>query len=119
VSTHRLQYPYKWCWSEVQKFVEKYARGTYFLGKLLDLPVGEVRHGLTMALALGKSVKFEALKKTIKYLESSTIDEIKRYTPEERKLLYRYYVYLSTDEVLDEKNPANSIDMLRQNFLSY
>lgn len=119
MSSHRLRYPYNWARGQVQGFVEKYARGTYFLARLVDLTPGEIRMKLTMTLARGNSLRFESFKRAIKYLEDYSNAEISRFTPEERRLLLKWIVYLSEDDVLDEKSSSEPLDNLSQRKLSF
>lgn len=107
----KLKYPYNWGRTVVQEFIERYGRGSYFLAKLLDITPGEVRHGLIMRLCRGDQIRFEAIKRMIKLLSDYSAEEIKRFSAEERKLLYKYYLYLCENEVLDEKDSSKAIDI--------
>ena len=114
-----LRYPYHWGKSIVQGFVETHARGTYFLGKLIDLSPGEVRHDLTLALCRGCSWKFEAIKRAIKYLEEYQGKDLFRFSPADRELLYKWYVRIASEEYLDRSEDQIPLDTLRQRRLSY
>lgn len=112
-SSEKLRYPYNWGRTQVQGFVEKYARGTYFLAKIVGCSPGEIRHGLIMTLCRGSSVRFESLKRVIKYLDIEDAGVYDRYTEVEQKLLYKYYLYLAENEYLDEKKQVEALDTAR------
>ena len=112
--SHRLKYPYKWAAAQVNSFVEKYGRGTYFLAKLLDCSPGEVRQSLVMWLAKGNSLRFEALKQVIKYMESYTMDDLRRVKVKDRKALYKCYLFIAEDDALDAKSVYSAIDSVGQ-----
>lgn len=114
-----LKYPYNWGRNHVQTFVEKHARGTYFLARLLGVSPGDLRVQLTIVLCQGNSVRWESLKHVIKYLEDYSSDDMRRLSDRERYLILKYYKVLAENEVLDEKSYSEALDTLRSNFLSY
>ena len=109
-----LKYPYRWCATQVNNFVEKYGRGTYFLAKLLECSPGEVRQSLVMWLAKGNNIRFEALKQVIKYMNTYTADDVRKVKVKDREALYKCYLYIAEDDVLDEKNINSTIDNMGQ-----
>lgn len=118
MSTH-LKYPYRWGAQHVQSFIEKYARGTYFLARLLDISPGEVRHGVVLTLCKGNSIKFESLKRCIKLLEDYSIQDLARFSVKERKLLYKWYVVMCEEDELDARIARDALDMVGNHFLSF
>lgn len=106
----KLKYPYRWGRDAVQDFVERYARGTYFLGLLLDISPGEVRHYLILVLCHGRSVQFESVKRVIKTLETYRKEDLTRYSPEDRKRLYKCLLYLAQDDEIDYKTWRDGLD---------
>ena len=114
-----LKYPYKWGCDKVQPFVEKYARGTGYLAELLGEDAVKVRRALVLVLCRGNSLRFESLKKLIKVLDRYDPGDFRRFSAKERKLLYKYYLYLAEDEALDEKSMRKGLDTTRNSFLSF
>lgn len=114
-----LRYPYNWGKTVVNPFVERYGRGHKNLAKLLDIMPWEARHMMIMALCRGSSVRFDSFKRVIKLLEDYTDEDLSRFTREERILLYKYVVYLSENDALDEKIANLAIDSISQRKLSY
>lgn len=114
----KLKYPYRWGAGIVNGFVEKYARGTFFLARILDVSPGEVRHALVIVLCRGNSIRFESLKRVIKNLDTMESRDIARFSAEERKLLYRYYLYLAQDDAIDREIERKALDMGQNNFLN-
>jgi len=112
VST-KLKYPYRWGREPVNAFVEKYPRGTYFLGKLLSINPGEVRHYLVLTICSGNSLKYEAVKRVIKVLEGYSAEDINKLSVEDRKLLYKYLVWFGQDETLDGNFTKRGLDSFR------
>ena len=112
-----LKYQYHWAQDVVNRCVEKYSRGTYNLARILDIPPGELRHLLTLVLARGHSLKWEALKHVIKYLERDRWADLKVLSDDDRKLLYKYVLYMATDDALDAKTTHEALDYLRQSVL--
>ena len=110
----KLLYPYTWGRSKIQQFVEKYPRGTKNLYTLCGIAPTEIRHKLVLVLCSGKSVKWEALKRCIKTLEDYEAGDIRRFSDEERLLLNKWIVYMSTDDVLDGKSQREALDTVRQ-----
>lgn len=118
MSTHsKLKYPYNWGRDRVQPFVEKYARGTYNLARLVGIAPGLVRHMLIMSLCTGNSLRWEVMKFLIKDLCGDDPAAYRRLSNAERKQLYKYLLYSSENRVLDEKIAQKSLDMLRQRTL--
>lgn len=108
-----LKYPYQWGKTPVNAFVEKYARGTYYLAHILDISPGDVRHKLILTVCSGRSVQFESVKRVIKTLESYTWDQVKRFSATDKKLLYKYLVWFAQDSVLDENITKKGLDSFR------
>ncbi|MBA7550015.1 hypothetical protein ES705_42520 [subsurface metagenome] len=106
-----LHYPYHWGKGVVQPFVEKYARGTYYLAKLLGIAPGVLRHYLILILCSGNSLKYEGLKKLIKQNDLYYEDDLSRYSDGERELLYKRLRSMGEDVVLDEI-VQNSIEIV-------
>lgn len=120
MSNHpKLKYPYNWGVGKVQPFVEKYARGTGYLAELLSEDANKVRRALVLVLCGGNSLRFESLKRLIKELDRYEADDFRRFSAKERKLLYRYYLYLAEDGALDDKISQMAVDTARSNFLSF
>lgn len=119
MSTHRssLKYSYRWAKDPVNAFVEKYARGAYFLSRLLGISPGELRHLLVMTLCHGKSLRFESFKRAIKLMEDYSAEALARFSVAERKLLYKWIVYLAEDIELDRKIELDALDTLQNRFL--
>lgn len=116
MSTHseKFRYPYAWGRDVVGKFVEKYARGTYFLSRILDRSPGDIRHGLIVVLCRGNSLRYESIKSLIKTLDREEDGVFRSLTVEDRKLLYKYYLFLAEDFVMDEKSAQRAIDSIKQ-----
>lgn len=106
----KLKYPYSWGKEPVNAFVEKYARGTYFLAKLLDTSPGKIRHGLILVICSGNSLQFEAVKRVIKTLEGYSSKDLERIGPKDRKLLYKYLLWFAQDDQLDSDFTKKGID---------
>ena len=111
----KLQYSYKWGCTVVNNFVEKYARGTDYLCKLLYIPHTEIRHLLVLLLCSGNSVKWEAIKRLIIYNQGNDTAELDAYDEKTRKLLYKRLVQICTDDVLDDAWLLKGLD--NSNFL--
>ena len=105
-----LKYPYKWGVGIVNALVEKYARGTYYLSRLLDIAPGELRHYLVLLLCSGNSVKWESVKRLIIYNQGNNPSELDAYSPGIRKELYRRLVAMATDDVLDDAWQLKGLD---------
>jgi len=105
-----LVYPYRWCAKRIEMFVEKYARATYLFGKCIGLSAGEVRHFLTLSMARGNSLQFESFKRAVKVFSDYTVEDIKRYSEKERKLLHKWIVSMCVDDELDERIAVSAID---------
>lgn len=112
-----LKYPYQWAKTPVNAFVERYPRGTYFLSQLCGLSPGELRHLLVLSLAKGKSLRFESFKRAIRLVEDYSAADLARFSVAERKLLYKWIVYLSEDIELDRKIESEALDKLQNRFL--
>ena len=112
MSTHRLKYAYQWAKDPVSSFVEKYARGTYNLSKLVNLAPGLVRHYCCLTIARGNSLKWEALKRVIIALEDYSADDIKAMPDYARELLYKNLVYLAENDEIDFRIARKAIDNL-------
>jgi len=110
----QLKYPYRWGKTVVNEFVEKYARGTYFLAQMVNSSPGVIRHALIMTLCRGLSLKFEALKRMIKLLDSEEKDIYSQLDLPDRKLLYKYYLYLAEDDEIDARIEGEALDSLYQ-----
>lgn len=108
-----LKYPYRWGVGPVNKLVEKYPRGTYYLAILLDIAPGELRHLLVLLICSGNSLKWEGVKRLIKYNETNSIDELKAYSPEVKKELYKRLVALCIDDVLDDAWQLYGLDTVK------
>ena len=106
-----LQYPYRWGKTIVQKLVESYPRGTDYLAELLCIARKDMLHLLNLLLCSGNSVKWEGIKRLIKYNETNSTDELKAYTPEIRRQLYKRLVSLCIDDYLDDAWQLYGIDM--------
>lgn len=102
-----LQYPYRWGKKPVNAFVEKYARGTYILAKMLDISPGLVRHGLIMWLCSGNSLRYEALKRVIKGLNDNQWVDYKPLDKATRHELYKRLLWMAEDEALDANITQN------------
>jgi hypothetical protein len=108
--SYQLKYPYNWGRDIVNEFVEKYARGTYFLARMLDVPAGNVRHGLIVVLCRGNSLQFESLKRLIKQIDRDPPDYIAQLDAQNRKLLYKRYLWMAQDEALDVMTEKKGLD---------
>lgn len=97
-----LKYPYRWGVKPVNKLVESYPRGTKYLAFLLGIPLKDMRHLLVLLICSGNSVKWEGVKRLIKYNETNSTDELKAYSRETRKILYKRLVSLCIDDYLDD-----------------
>lgn len=106
----KLKYPYHWGTRIVNALVEKYARGTYYLAKLVNIPPGQLRHYLVLLLCSGNSVKWEAIKRLIIYNQGNSTEELSKYSIEDRKELYRRLVVICTDDVLDNAWMLEGLD---------
>lgn len=115
----KLKYPYNWGVDKVQPFVEKYARGTGFLAEILSRSATDVRRGLVLVLCRGNSVRFESLKKLIKTLDRYDPSDFRRFSGKERKLLYKYYLFLAEDEAIDSKIAREALDSTRNEVLPF
>jgi hypothetical protein len=98
-----LKYSWDWSTDVVFKFVERYARGTYFLAKMCEIPADQVIYYLTKALSSGNSVKFKAFKCMIKSFDSERFDDYKRLSRTERLNYLKYVKWMAEDAVLDEE----------------
>lgn len=105
-----LKYSYSWAKGPVNMFVEKYARGTYFLAKMLGISAGELRHGLVLILASGNSLKFEALKRAIKVFDRDGEYKISHWSDKDKKLLYKWYLKMSIYDEIDSKDDRDILD---------
>lgn len=112
-----LKYQYNWAKNVVNTFVEKYARGSYNLARMMDCPAGELRHFLCMMIATGNSLKWQIVKKIIKSLQSDEYADIRHLSPPEQKALYKCLAVLATDDQLDGKEAYKVLDSLRQQVL--
>lgn len=119
MSTNRssLKYPYQWAKNPVNAFIEKYPRGAYFLSQLCGISPGELRHLLVLSLAQGKDLRFESFKRAIKLVSEYDVSDLARFSVAERKLLYKWIVYLSEDIELDRKIEFEALDRLQNRFL--
>lgn len=109
-----LKYPYNWGRTIVQEFVEQYARGTYFLAKMCGLSAGDLRMRMTLVLCSGNSVKWESLKRMVLLMSDWDNSDYAKFSPNERRLVLKYYRYLAEDDVLDEKSVSGAIDNVSQ-----
>lgn len=114
-----LKYPYNWGRTVIQTFVEKYARGTYYLAKLLDISPGEVRHGLIMLLCLNRNLEFESVKRMIKIFQEEGKDIFSKFSVAERATLYEYYKKLCIYDEIDEKDGREALDRGQNHSLDY
>ena len=114
-----LRYPYFWARDVVQGFVEKHARATWKFAKLVNCSPGDVRFELTMLLSKGINWKFESMKRAILLIDAYEWHELERFTSEERKLLYKWYLLLGSEEYLDREESRRVLDSLAQLPLSY
>lgn len=106
----RHKYSYQWSANVVNRFVEKYARGSNYLADLLSITNGELRHQLIMTLSSGNSLKWESLKRLIIHNEGNLTNENKAYSPEIKRELYKRLVSMSIDEQLDDIPPNFGLD---------
>lgn len=113
------RYSYSWAKGVVNTFVEKYARGTYNLARMLNLSPGELRHSMVLCLASGNSLKWRALKRAVVYASGYSEDDIKAIPVSERKTLYKCLYTLAVYDQLDEKNMHSTLDTLRQKRLEF
>lgn len=118
-SSPKLKYPYKWGYSVCQTFLERYPRGRRNFATLLDVTVWDVGHKLTIVLCSGKSVKFETLKRAIKILDDYDQVDIARFSANDRKLLYKWLVYLCTEDELDSRTARDALDMVANKTLPF
>jgi len=114
-----LKYPYRWGHRVCQTFLESHTRGRKNFATLLEIDYFEVTHKLAIVLCRGKSVKFETLKRCIKILDDYSDETLARFSPKERELLYKWIVYLCTEEELDAREGGHPLDLLANHFLSY
>ena len=114
MSPSKLKYPYAWGRDRVNVFVEKYARGAYLLARLLDIPPGELRHYMTVLLCRGNSLKWEVMKRVIKYICMYDDVDFKHLTAEERKRLYKCLRTNAEDDEIDALDGREAIDSLIQ-----
>ena len=110
----KLKYPYNWARSVSQAFFEGYARGAYNLSRLLDMPYGEVRYQCTLTLARGNSLKWEVIKRTIKYLHMDKFGDLRGLHQEAQILLIKCLRIMAEDDALDQKKASLLLDELNQ-----
>lgn len=113
-SKKNFRYPYRWCGDQVNVFVEKYARATYNFARCCGLSAGEVRHSLTVCMALGNSVRFEAFKRAIKVMGDYSDEELARIGPEMQKLLLKSIVVFCQDDEIDARIARDIVDNAQQ-----
>lgn len=118
-TSQKFKYPYTWGRDQVNPFVEKYDRGTRNLANICEASVAKVRHGLIVVLCSGSSLRFESLKALIKALDQHPVDYVDRLSSQERKLLYKYYLYYAEDGLILAKNPHKALDIARQEELRF
>lgn len=108
-----LKYPYNWGRIVIQKFVESYPRGWYNFCRLRDIAPGNMRVLVTLALCRGNSVRFESIKRAIKVLEDYDGESLSRFSLKEKRLLYRWIVYLCEEDELDAREAREGLDIIR------
>ena len=115
----KLKYPYNWGRTQVNAFVEKYARGTYFLGKLLGISPGDIRHGLIILLCRGNNTKFRVVKRVIVMLSDYDTETIRRMDEASRRSLYDCLRVDCENAVLDEKSLWEGLDRSQNRVLDF
>lgn len=112
--SYKLKYPFRWGRDIVNAFVEKYARGFKNMAMLCGMVPDDLRYDLIICLCIGKNVKFENVKLVIKTLEDYTVNDLKGFSHEDRKLLYKYLVMITQDAALDTEIARETLDNTRQ-----
>lgn len=95
------KYPYGWSQSQIEPFLEKYARGLYRYAKMSGIEPKEAAQLLIYSLMSGNSTRLEGLKLTIKRLEWLSNAEIRRLPPEQQANYLTYVEWEAQDSYLD------------------
>ena len=104
MSTHsekKLKYPYRWGAGKVNQFVEKYARGLYFLAKMAEISPGLLRHHMVIAICSGNSLRWEAWKALVKRSEYQDFRDFRDMPPAVRRKYLTLEKYMAEDEALE------------------
>lgn len=108
--TDPIKYSYEWAQNTVQKFTERYARGTYFVAKMLDICHEELCSRLILELRLQNQFEWEASKKVIKMCKNANFRDYKHISVMDRRKYLTIVKVNAKENVLSEKFAQNELD---------
>lgn len=95
-------YSYQWAQSVVEAFLEKYARGAYFISRMAGISYQKLARYLIYLVSCDRQTKWEVMKRMIKRANRENFKDFATLDIEMRQKYLKYEKYDCENSVLDD-----------------
>ena len=95
------KYSYDWAQCVVEAFMEKYARGSYFISQMLYMKHQDLARYLIHNVRLGRQTRWEVTKRVIKQADRMNPKDFKKLSLQDRQNYLTYMKWSAENEFLD------------------
>lgn len=105
-----VRYSYQWAQETVQKFTERYARGTYFVANMLGICHEEFCSRLILEIRLANQSEWEASKRVIKACKNANFRDYKHIEVGDRRKYLTIVKVNAKEDYLSDHFAQNELD---------